>query len=39
MARLTVLRDRDAFERRILVPLCIAGCIALPVLILCGVMR
>ncbi len=38
-ALIRTLRDRDAFERRILVPLCAAGAVAVPLLIHLGVMR
>ena len=38
-ALIRILRDRDAFERRILLPLYVAGCVAIVLLIGCGVMR
>ena len=38
-ALIRILRDPDAFERRILLPLCVAGAVALPILIFAGAIR
>lgn len=40
MAALTLLlRDRELFERTVLLPVCVAGAVLVPVLIYLGVLR